>query len=178
MKTHYYIFFLLVLSGCSKGHLYKTPNGYLITRSAQFKFEGTFQLPNSSLLSVNKIYKHAAARGCGGMTFYPDGKMINTGCLGRQDVFVDTLRYGGYYSVTGDQIKIEMSWVVSNGMITGDEWGILVLKGAIVGDTIKFYKDQWYGKGKNMGIFTRNHEDPNTYYIRSQNVNQLRAPDW
>lgn len=87
---------------------------------------------------------------------------------------------GGYYTVEGKTIIIEMSYGVSNGMITGDEWDVIKIQGEISGDTLKFYKDQWQGKGKNMKAFTgiKNTQHQDCYYIKTNESYNIPEPDW
>lgn len=69
-----------------------------------------------------------------------------------------------------------MTTGTSLGMLGGDEWGIMTIRGEIAGDTLRFYKDQWYGKGKNDGEFTRLKKDCN--YLKANEASMQEEPDW
>ena len=86
------------------------------------------------------------------------------------------MQRAGYYSVNKTDFVMELTTGYSRGMIGGDEWGFLTIKGKIVGDTLKFYSDQWYGKGKNDGEFTKLEND--CFYLKANKASMSEQPDW
>jgi len=133
MKKYSFLL-LFVCSGCVTGHILTTPNGYGITntRNLNFHLKDKFILKDTSILSTNNIYRVSCEEGRW-LKFYKDGRVTNGLSIDYPNGVNDTLALAGYYVLQGNDITIEMS----DGE-KGNDWSILVIKGKIVGDTLKY----------------------------------------
>ena len=136
-------------------------------------------MSDSSILNTKWLYFSTCSNESHFFKFYQDGRVSNASIIKHPDGHNDTLWLCGYYSLSKSDIRIELSAVVSNGMITGDEWGVIVIAGNVAGDTLKFHKDQWYGKGKSLEIYTaKNNIGQSCWFVKSEKPYNFKPPDW
>jgi hypothetical protein len=160
----------------SKSNKFITPNGYIVGKPIKFRLKDKLQSFDSSVLSssslyVNRCYKDSWFK------FYTNGKVI----LGYDSEIpvtgIENIQgQGGYYTVTGNTIVIEMAYTQKS-----DQWDNLVIKGEINGDTLKFYYDRYSRSQSNIHHFTSSKNDPHPechYYIASKALYKLKDPDW
>jgi hypothetical protein len=138
-----------------------TNNGYTIVKGKRaFKLKDKFNLEDSLLLSTNQVYLRTCYQDTW-FKFYRNGRVI-----------LNPAGWAGYYKIESGHLKIEITYIQEF------VWDVLVLDGEISGDTIKFYKDHYYGRRHNIGHFTQNEFADCKYYVKSDKTFSLKDPDW
>lgn len=163
---------LLILSGCG-GNKNVTANNYTITKG-RFKLRNKFQLTDTMVLSPNALYKRNYPGDSSWFKFYKDGKVVLG--YGQPGPKLRISGLAGFYSLAGNNITIELSYTTQF-----DIWDNLIIKGWVVGDTLKFYRDRSPGQFGNLHHFTSGDTPPVPqihYYIKCYQPISLPAPDW
>ena len=156
-----------------------TPEGFSIMKNGRFKLKNKFRLSDSTLLSITNVYKVSCNEGSEWYKFYENGRVLhaNVGYNAQHLPFAIGFTCG-YYTLKGNNIKIEMSELATFAF--GDSYDRKVTQGKITGDTIKFYKDQWGGRGRNIMDYSnwKNKKGENCYFIKSEKSPVIGQPRW
>jgi hypothetical protein len=128
LKSCFHFALTFFISGCGIGHSITTPNGHTISNDVKFNLKGKFRNFDTTILSINKCYIMSCGNWKRGFKFFGNGQVaeLNFPESSSQETIIRSR--GGYYIVTGNEVIIEMSYGVSLGMISGDDWGIALLK--------------------------------------------------
>jgi len=186
------IFICFIFSACviEKTHnsisIYKkrnekiTPGGFSIIKHGRFKLKNKFHLSDSTLLSITNIYKVSCDDGSEWYKFYENGRVLHA------DISYNTHHLPvwmgfqcGYYTLDGNNLKIEMSELETFAF--GDSYAIKITQGKIAGDTIKFYSDYWRGfANRNIRDFSnwKNEKGEHCYFIKSEKSPVTGQPGW
>lgn len=174
MRIGKYLTFYLLLSGCTIDRGIITPSGYVVSNSKDFKLKNKFTLIDTTILATDRVYVATCFTKLSVLKFYSNGRaaIISLDSTDR------TRPNAGYYSITKDEIRIEMSQSQTLGL-TGTECAILTMQGKISGDTLTFFKTQWYGKGQNLKEYTTpKGNGVKCYYLKSNIYFLSKTADW
>jgi hypothetical protein len=176
MKQLYFLLLLFLLTGCAIPRGIHTPHGYAFSNKARFSLRGKCSTNGNTPISFSHLYIMSGEGWQSGLQFFADGRVAGIDLATPPRSMKTT---GGFYCITGQELVIQLSHTVSLGM-TGNEAGIIEIKGTIHGDTLFFTTDKWYGKGKNMRVFTglQTSAGKALYYIKSTKAIPLATPDW
>ncbi|MGG9962710.1 hypothetical protein [Ferruginibacter sp. SUN106] len=156
-----------------------TSEGYSITKNGQFKLKNKFQLTDTLLLSPSKVYQSYCYETYEYFKFYDNGRVLNWAINTDPKHMTTAPKYlCGYYVLKNDELKIELSSIAT--FTFGDSYDILVIKGKAFGDSIKFYKDQWGGTGRNIGHYggRKNEKGEDISFVRTNKNFIGPQPGW
>jgi hypothetical protein len=177
IKLFPYITLVLIFAGCTApNELIKVSGECYISSDKRFRLRDKFFLADSSFLSTTNIYEVVEGNF---LTFYKSGRVLHSMEIKYEGSSKkDTFNTCGYYKLEGNKLSLEMT----HGLTTAfrSYWNILVIEGKIVGDTLLFTKDRWYGSGKNNGHFTNTRDlyGNRKFYIKSKKPAIPLLPDW
>jgi len=153
-----------------------TSNGYIVAKPLKFNLKGKFDVADSALFSTEYLYIRNCSKDNSFFKFYKNGKVIFGSKRLAQSEVKDTQAQGGYYQITGTSIKIEISYTQKQ-----DQWNNLLIEGKIFGDTLKFYKDRYNKRDRDIHHFTTERPGPDReclYYVLSKDSCHFKTPDW
>ena len=162
-----------------KSNELKTPNGYVVSKPVKFKLKDKYIGNDRSLISINQLYIENTSAKETWFKFYKDGKVIfGYLCKVPKSEKDEITAWGGYYQIKDTAIIIETTYTQNGNMFAN-----LIIKGVIIGDTLKFYHDQYsFGNwGHNIHHFTSDKYEKHPelkYYIKSNDTFKLKGPDW
>ena len=157
----------------------RTAEGYIITKNGGFKLKDKFRLPDTSLLSVTKIYKLSCSNGNEWYKFFENGRVLHAYThFDSLHIPVEVHYVCGYYAITGSILKIEQSEIET--LAFGDTYSRIIIQGRISGDTIALNSSHWPGSRRVIEDFTKM-KDKNghpCYFLKSERFTGPDKTSW
>lgn len=132
---------------------------------------------DNNLIDTNAVYEFSTYSGFR-LKFYGDGRVFFCANEEKPMQLVEERVFGyvGYYKVEGTKLSVELFYTQKHNI-----WDYLVLRGDIIGDTLRFYKDQyrgdWLGR-RNIHHFTQGNYWREKFFVKTKLTSVPKMPKW